>query len=105
MVQIEKKIPFQKIGEEEGINSTLKRRIQETFVGHQDRTRAIPYIAKSAGVRGHSRTRQTLSGAGEPKNLNNWFGGLGPMATWSRVMITATKLGKSVANDDPRIEV
>ena len=71
---------FQKI-EEEGINSTLKRRTQGIFVDHQDRTRAILHTAKSGGVRGHSWIRQTLSDAREPMNLENWFGGLVPMAT------------------------
>ena len=32
-------------------NSSKKRRIQGIFVGHHDRTRAIPYIAKSGIVR------------------------------------------------------
>ena len=50
MAQLGEKIWFQKI-EEEGIKSSRKRRIQGIFVGHQDRTRAIQYIAKSGGVR------------------------------------------------------
>ena len=84
-------ILFQQIGEE-GINSTLKRRTQGIFVRHQDRTRAFLFIAKSGGMRCHSWIRQTLSDAREPMNLENWFGGLVPMATGSRVMITETKL-------------
>ena len=90
-VQFGMKIWFQKIGKE-GINSTLKRRTQRIFVGHQDRTRAILYIAKSGGMRCHSWIRQTLSDAREPMNLENGFGGLVPMAIGSRVMITETKL-------------
>ena len=77
-VQFGKKFWFQKIGEE-GINSTLKRRIQEYFVGDQDPTRAISYIAKSGDMLSHSWTRQTLSDARERMNLENWFGGLVPM--------------------------
>ena len=50
MVQLGEKIWFHKNGEE-GINSSVKRRIQGIFVGHHDRTRAIPYIAKSGIVR------------------------------------------------------
>ena len=72
MFQFGEKIWFRKNGEE-GIKSTVKRRIQGMFVGHQDRTRAIPYIAKSGTVRGQSRTRQTLSDACEPMNLEDWF--------------------------------
>ena len=49
MAQFGKKIWFEKIGEE-GTNSTLKRRIQGTFVGQQDRMRTILYIAKNGGV-------------------------------------------------------
>ena len=56
MVQFGEKISYRKIGEE-GINSSVKRRIQGIFVGHHDRKRAIPYIAKSGIVRGQSRTR------------------------------------------------
>ena len=55
-VQFGMKIWFQKIGEE-GINSTLKRRTQGMFVGHQDRTRVILYIAKSGRVGCHSWIR------------------------------------------------
>ena len=43
-------------------------------------------------MRCHSWIRQTLSHAREPMNLENWFGGLVPMATGSRVMITETTL-------------
>ena len=45
-VQFGKKIWFQKIGEE-GINSTLKRKIQGISVGHQYRMRAILHFTKS----------------------------------------------------------
>ena len=84
--QFGKKIWFQTIGEE-GINSTLKRRIQGIFVG------MILYIAKSGGMRCHRWMRQTLlSNVKEPMNLENWFGGLVPMAIGSRVMTTGTKL-------------
>ena len=38
-------------------------------------------------------------------NLENWCGGLVPMATGSRMMITEAKIGKSLSNDEPRIEV
>ena len=104
MVQFGEKIWFQKIGEE-GINSTRKRRIQGIFVGHRDRTRAIPYIAKSGGVRGRSWIRQTLSDAREPMTLEDGFGDLGPMATRSHVMITETKLASRLTNDEPRLEI
>ena len=53
---------------------------------------AIPYIAKSEGVRGHGRTRQTLSDAWEPMNLEDWLGDPGQMMTGSHVTITETKL-------------
>ena len=92
-VQFGKKIWFQKIGEE-GINSTRKRRIQGIFVGHRDRTRASPYIAKDGGVRGHSWIRQTLSDAWESMNLEDWFGDPGHMMTRSCVMITEAKLSR-----------
>ena len=86
-VQFGKKIWLQKIGEE-GINSTLKRRIQGTFVGHQDRKRTIWYIAKNGGVRGHSWIRQTLSDARESMHLEDWVGDPGHMMTGSHIMIT-----------------
>ena len=86
-VQFGKKIWFQKIGEE-GINSILKRRIQGTFVGHQDRKRTILYIAKNGGVRGHSWIRQTLSDARESMNLEDRVGDPGHMMTGSHIMIT-----------------
>ena len=73
MVQLGEKFWFHKIGEE-GINSSVKRIIQGIFVGRHDRTRAIPYIAKSGIVRGKSWTKQTLSDAWEPMNLEDWFG-------------------------------
>ena len=95
---------FEKIGEE-GINSTLKRRTQGIFVGDQDRTRAILYIAKSGGMRCHSWIRQTLSDAREPMNLENWFGGLVPMATGSRVMITETKLASRWQMMNPELKL
>ena len=79
-VQLEKKVRFQKI-EEEGVNSTLKRRVQRLTKGQQNRTRAIPYIAKSGGERGHSWIRQTLSDAWESMNLEDWFGDLGHVMT------------------------
>ena len=60
MVQFGEKIWFHRNGEE-GINSSVKRRIPGMFVGHKDRTRAIPNIAKSVILRGQSRTRQILS--------------------------------------------
>ena len=103
-VQFGMKFWFQKIGEE-GINSTLKRRTQGIFVGHQDRTRTNLFIAKSGGMRCHIWIRQTLSDAREPMNLENWFGGLLPMATGSRAMITETKIGKSLANDEPELKL
>ena len=87
-VQFGQEIWFRKIGEE-GITSSVKRRIQGIFVGHPDRTRAIPY-----------RTRQTLSDAREPMNLEDWFGDLGHMVIRSHVMITETILA---ADDLPRI--
>ena len=51
-------------GEEE-LKSSVKRRIEEVFVCHQDRTRITLYITKSGIVRGRSWTRQILSDAGE----------------------------------------
>ena len=78
MVQFREKMWFQKIGEEGIYQLIQKRRIQGIFVGHQDRTRAILYIAKSGGVRGRSWIRQTSSNAWTPMNLD--------------VMITETKL-------------
>ena len=104
MVQFGEKIWFQMIGEE-GINSSRKRRIQGVFVGHQHRTGAIPYIAKSGGVRGHGRTRQTLSDAWEPMNLEDWLGDPGQMMTGSHVTITETKLARRWQINLPRIEV
>ena len=95
---------FQKNGEE-GINSTLKRRTQGIFVGHQDRTRAILYIAKSGSMRCHSWIRQTLSDAREPMNLENWFGGLVPVATGSRVMTTETKLANRWQMMNPELKL
>ena len=86
-VQFGKKICLQKIGEE-GINSTLKRRIQGTFVGHQDRKRTIWYIAKNGGVRGHSWIRQSLSDCRESMHLEDWVGDPGHMMTGSQKMIT-----------------
>ena len=59
VVQFGENFWFHKI-REEVINSFVKRIIQGIFVGHHDRTRAIPYIAKSGIVRGKSRTRQML---------------------------------------------
>ena len=59
---------------EEGINSTLKRRTQGIFFGRHDRTREIPYIAKSGGVRGQGLTSQTSSDTHERMNLEDWFG-------------------------------
>ena len=49
MVQSGEKSWVHKIGEK-GMNSSVKRRIQGIFVGHHDRTRAIPNIAKSGIV-------------------------------------------------------
>ena len=72
MVQCGEKFWFHKIGEE-GVNSSVKRRIQGIFVGHHDRTRAIPYIAKSGILRGQSRTRQTLSDAWESAIMEDLF--------------------------------
>ena len=99
MAKFGEKTWFHKIGEE-GINSSRRRRIQGIFVGHHDRTRAIPYIAKSGIVRGRGRTRQTLSDVRESKNLKNWFADPGHMVMRSHVMITETKLA---VDDRPRI--
>ena len=71
-VQLGEKIWFQKI-EKEGINSSRKRIIRGIFIGHQDRTRAIPYVAKRGGVRSHSWIRQTLSDAWGTMNLEDGF--------------------------------
>ena len=57
--------------EKKVLTQFLKRRVQGTFVGHHDRTRAIAYIAKIGIVRGKSRTKQTLSDAWEPMNLED----------------------------------
>ena len=43
-------------------------------------------------MRSRSRTRQTLSDAWEPMNLEDWFGDPGHTFTRSHVMITETKL-------------
>ena len=77
---------------------------EKIWFQHQDRTRAIPHIAKSGCVRGHSWVRQTLSDAWEPMNLEDWFGDPVAMVTRSHVTITE-KIGKSSANDETRIEV
>ena len=94
MVQFGEKIWFQKM-EEQGFNSTLKRRIQGTLVGHHARMRTILYIAKNGCVRGDSWIRQTLSDdAWESMNLEDWFGDPGHMMTRSHAMITETKLAR-----------
>ena len=97
-VQFGMKIWFQKIGEE-GINSTLKRRTQGIFVGHHDRTRAIRV------TRCHSWIRQASSDARASMNLENWFGGLVPMATGSRVMTTETKLASRWQMMNPELKL
>ena len=43
-------------------------------------------------MRGQSRTRQTLSDAREPMNLEDWFGDPGHMVIRSHVMITERKM-------------
>ena len=88
-----------------GINLTLQQRIQETFVGHQDPTRAsFTHHQQSIDMLCHNWTRQTLSDAREPTNLENWFGGLVPMRLVACDDST-NKIGNSLANDKPRIEV
>ena len=64
MVQFGEKIWFHKIGVE-GINSSRKRRIQGIFVGHHDRTRAIPCIAKSGIVRGQKSDKADFAPQGK----------------------------------------
>ena len=57
-------------------------------------------------MRCHSWIRQTLSDAREPMNLENWFGGLVPTASkWVACDDYRNKIGKSLANDERRIEV
>ena len=93
MAQFGEKFWFHKIGVE-GINSSRKRRIQGIFVGHHDRTRAIPYIAKSGIVRGQCRTRQTSSDAWESTSWEDLFDN-----PWHMV-ITETRLTKKVIADE-----
>ena len=97
--QFGEKTWFHKIGEE-GINSLVKRIIQGIFVGHHDRTRAIPYIAKSGIVRGKSRTSQTLSDAWEPTNLEDGSVDPWPMLIRSHMVITEIKLTKKFIADE-----
>ena len=96
MVQFGEKIWFHQIGEE-GINSSVKRRIQRIFVGHHDRTRAIPCVAKSGIVRGPSRTRQTLSDAWESTIVEDLFVNLGHRRL--HTAIAETKLTKKFVTD------
>ena len=56
-------------------------------------------------MRCHSWIRQTFSDAMEPMNLDNWFGGLVPMATGSRVMITETKLASRWQMMNPELKL
>ena len=56
-------------------------------------------------MRCHSWTRQTLSDAREPMNLENWFGALVPMATGSRVMMTETKLANRCRMMNPELKL
>ena len=90
--------------EEGGIKSSRKRRIQGILVGHRDRTRATPHIAKSGIVRNKSRTRQTLSDVQEPMNLENWFG---DPANGDLVACDdyKNKIGRTSAQGRSRIEV
>ena len=53
-------------------------------------------------MRGQSQTRQTLSDAREPMNLEDWFGNCGHMVIGSHVIITGTKLA---VDDLPKIVV
>ena len=96
-MQFGEKFWFHKIGVE-GVNSSRKRRIQGIFVGHPDRTRAIPYIAKSGIVRDQSRTRQTLSDAWGPMNLEDWFGNPGHRRL--HTAIAETELTKKFITDE-----
>ena len=59
MVQFGEKIWLHNNGKE-GINTSVKRRFQGIWVGHHDRTRAIPFSIKSGIVLGHT------SGQGRP---------------------------------------
>ena len=78
----------------------MKRKIQGIFVGHHDRTRAIPYIAKSGSVRGKSRTSQTLSDAWEPTNLEDGSVDPWPMLIRSHMVITEIILTKKFITDE-----
>ena len=97
MVQFGEKFWFHKIGEE-SINSSVKRRIQGIFLRHHDRTRAIPYIAKSGVVRGQSWTRQTLSDAWESTIREDLFGNPGHRRL--HTAIEETKLTKKLITDE-----
>ena len=97
--QIGEKFWFHKMGEQ-GINSIVKRIIQAIFVGHHDRTRAIPYIAKSGIVRGKSRTSQTLSDVWEPTNLEDWSVDPWAMLIMSHMVITEIKLTKFITDKE-----
>ena len=96
-MQFGEKSWFHKI-EEDGINSSVKRRIQGIFVGHHDRTRAIPHIAKSGIVRGQNRTRQTLSDAWESTIMDDLFGNPGHLRL--HTAIVETKLTKKLITDE-----
>ena len=80
-------------GEEELISFVI-RIIQGIFVGHHDRTRAIPYIANSKIVRGKSWTRQTLSDAWESTIREALFGN--PWHRRLQMMVTETELATEV---------
>ena len=94
---LERKLGFYKIGEE-GISSSVKRRIQGIFVGHHDRTRAIPYVAKSGIVRGQSRTRQTLSDAWESTIMEDLC--VNPGHRRLHTATAETKLTKKLITDE-----
>ena len=97
MVQFGGKFWFHKIGEE-SINSSVTRRIQGIFLRHHDRTRAIPYIAKSGVVRRQSRTKQTLSDAWESTIREDLFGN--PAHRRLHTAIAETKLTKTFITDE-----
>ena len=57
-------------------------------------------------MRGQSRTRQTLSDACEPMNLEDWFVETqGKKVTSLHMIITETEIDRSSANGDSRIEI
>ena len=80
-------------GEEELISFVI-RIIQGIFVGHHDRTRAIPYIANSRIVRGKSWAKQTLSDAWESTIREDLFGN--PWHRRLQMMVTETELAIEV---------